>query len=70
MYKLKLKSIYKFRKSCSSSHIEHNKIGFAIFGFFYDLIWILQFAGPRGKEHKNLIVEWPLKRFESLHKSP
>jgi hypothetical protein len=29
-------------ESCSSSYTKHNKIGFAIFGFFCDLIWILQ----------------------------
>jgi hypothetical protein len=27
---------------CSSSYTEHNKIGFAIFGFFYDFISNLQ----------------------------
>jgi hypothetical protein len=38
----------------SSSYTEHNKIGFVIFGFFYDFIWILQLAGKntsRGKNH-------------------
>jgi hypothetical protein len=29
-------------KSCSSSYTEHNKIGFEIFGFFYDFISNLQ----------------------------
>jgi hypothetical protein len=29
-------------ESCSSSYTEHNKIGFAIFGFFYDFILNLQ----------------------------
>jgi hypothetical protein len=29
-------------ESCSSSHTEHNKISFAIFGFLYDFIGILQ----------------------------
>jgi hypothetical protein len=32
--KLKLKSIYMLWESCSSSHREHNKIGFAFFLFF------------------------------------
>jgi hypothetical protein len=36
--KLKLKSVYMLCRSYSSSHTEHNKIRFAIFGFFYDLI--------------------------------
>jgi hypothetical protein len=43
MQKLELKSIYKLLKNCSSSHTEHNKIGFVIFRFFYDFISILQF---------------------------
>jgi hypothetical protein len=30
------------RESCSSSYTEHNKIKFAIFGFFYDFISNLQ----------------------------
>jgi hypothetical protein len=33
MQKLELKSIYKFCKSGSSSHTEHNKIGFVILDF-------------------------------------
>jgi hypothetical protein len=35
-HKLKLKSIYIFGESCSSCYTEHSKIGFSIFGFFYD----------------------------------
>jgi hypothetical protein len=42
MQKLKLKSIYMLCRNCSSSHTEHNKIGFAIFGITYDFICILQ----------------------------
>jgi hypothetical protein len=52
--KLKLKSIYMFWESCSSSYTEHKKIGFAIFGFFCDFIRILQVAAKstqRGKNH-------------------
>jgi hypothetical protein len=33
MQKLKLKSIYMFGENGSSSHTEHNTIGFVIFGF-------------------------------------
>jgi hypothetical protein len=40
--KLKLKSIYILWESCSSSYTEHNKIEFAIFGFFRDFILNLQ----------------------------
>jgi hypothetical protein len=42
-----------FCRSCSSSYTEHNKIGFARFGFFCELIWILQVAAKdtqRGKK--------------------
>jgi hypothetical protein len=48
--KLKLKSIYMFSKSCSSSNTKHNKIGFANFGFFCDFICILQVAAINTKE--------------------
>jgi hypothetical protein len=42
--KLKLKSIYMFWESCSFGYTEHNKIGFGIFGFFFDFILNLQVA--------------------------
>jgi hypothetical protein len=45
MQKLELKSIYMFCRNCSSSHTDPNKIGFVIFGFFYDFISILQVTG-------------------------
>jgi hypothetical protein len=66
MWKLKLKSIYKHCKSCSSSHTEHSKIGFAIFWFFYDLIWVLQVTGPKGEKLQNLLLLWPLESLK-LH---
>jgi hypothetical protein len=62
MEKLKLKSIYKFRKSCSSSHTEHSKISFAIFGF-YNFIWILQGAAKTLKGVKILFYEETLESF-------
>jgi hypothetical protein len=52
MQKLELKSISMLCKSCWPSHTEHNKIGFAIFGFLCDFKWILQFtakAHQRGR---------------------
>jgi hypothetical protein len=42
-----------FCRSCSSNYTENNKIGFACFGFFCELIWILQVAAKntqRGKK--------------------
>jgi hypothetical protein len=42
MQKLKLKGIYVLCRKCSSSHKEHKKIDFTIYGFFCDLIWNLQ----------------------------
>jgi hypothetical protein len=48
-------------ESCSSSHTEHNKIGFAIFGFFCELIWILQGAAETHKGVKILITSRPLE---------
>jgi hypothetical protein len=68
MQKLKLKSIYKFRKNCSSSHKEHSKIGFAIYGFFDNFIWIFQVSGTTQKERKNLLSQPPLESF-GLHKT-
>jgi hypothetical protein len=65
--KLKLKSIYMLCGSCSSSHTENNKIGFAIFGFFCELIWSLQVTGRINKTGKNLIALSPLGIL-SLHK--
>jgi hypothetical protein len=48
-------------ESCSSSHTEHNKIWFAIFGFFYKLILNLQVTGSIHKTVKNLFAPDPLK---------
>jgi hypothetical protein len=50
-----------FFRSCSSSHIEHNKISFAIFGFFYDFIWILQVTGSKGKTWRIYFYPSPWK---------
>jgi hypothetical protein len=66
MQKLMLKSIYMFWESCSCSHKEHNKIGFAIFAFFYKLIFNLQVTDSNGKSGKNLIALSPLE-FLNLH---
>jgi hypothetical protein len=57
-------------RSCSSSHREYKKIGFAIFGFFYDYICILQDTGPRSKELKNLFLRRPVGTFEPSHIYP
>jgi hypothetical protein len=64
MQKLKLKSIYKFRKSCSSSHTEHNKIGFAIFGFFYDFIWIYKLQAQHKRKRRIFFHNHPWKVFD------
>jgi hypothetical protein len=50
-----------FGGSCSSSYTEHNKIWFAIFGFFYDFISILQVAAKTHQRGKNLLVLRPLE---------
>jgi hypothetical protein len=56
-----LKSIYMIQGSCRSSHTEHHKIGFAIFGFLYELILNLQVTESKGKSGKNLIALIPLE---------
>jgi hypothetical protein len=48
---------YMLRESCSSSYTEHNKIGFAIFGFFCDLLWILQGAAETHQRVKKRFCE-------------
>jgi hypothetical protein len=57
--KLELKSIYMLRESCSSGHTEHKKIGFAIFGFFYDFISNLQATRSKSESWKNLLALKP-----------
>jgi hypothetical protein len=61
MQKLELKSIYILCKNCSSFNKEHNKIGSAIFGFFYDLIMNLQVTGHRGKNTRIYLLSRPWK---------
>jgi hypothetical protein len=61
MQKLKLKSIYKFCRCCSSTHTEHKKTGFAIFGFFYDFIWNLQGIAKTHKEGRFFLHTGPRK---------
>jgi hypothetical protein len=62
--KLKLKSIYKVWESCSSGYTEHNKIGFAIFGFFNDFICILQVAAETQQRVKKHFARRPLESFK------
>jgi hypothetical protein len=57
-----------FGESCSSSYREHNKIGIAIFGFFYDFISILQAAAKKHQRVKNLLSTHPLEVL-NLHKT-
>jgi hypothetical protein len=45
-----------FGESCSSCYTEHNKIGIAMFGFFYDFISILQAAAKTHQRGKNLLA--------------
>jgi hypothetical protein len=59
MQKLELKSMYILCRNCNSSYTEHNKIGFAIFGFFYDFILNLQYTGSKSKSWKNLLALKP-----------
>jgi hypothetical protein len=56
-------------ESCSFSHTEHNKIGFAIFGLFYELILNLQDTGSIHKTVKNLFSPDPLKLLNSHRKA-
>jgi hypothetical protein len=69
MQNLELKSIYILCKNCSSSYTKHNKIGFAIFGFFYDFILNLQTTGSKGENWKNLLAHKPSELLK-LHNHP
>jgi hypothetical protein len=60
MQKLNLKIIYMLCKSCRSSHTEHNKIGFAIFGFFCDLLRNLQDPAKTLKGVRSIFRVGPL----------
>jgi hypothetical protein len=51
-------------KSCSSSHTEHSKIGFANFGFSYDFILNLQVAAKNTQRGKNYFAHRPLKQIK------
>jgi hypothetical protein len=66
--KQKLKSIYMLWGSCSFSQTEYNKVGFAIFGFFCELIWNLQVTGSNNKIGKNLLAlsPWDFWTFTSM----
>jgi hypothetical protein len=79
MKTLELKSIYMFCRSCSSRHTEHSKIEFAIIGFFYDFLWILQVTGSKGKTRRIYFYSSPwenqfstrvLERFQSSQGYP
>jgi hypothetical protein len=50
-------------KRCRPSQKEHNKIRFAIFGFFYDLIRNLQVTAKTLQGGKNLIALGSLELF-------
>jgi hypothetical protein len=58
-----------FWKSCSFGYTEHNKIGFAIFGFF-DFILNLQVAAKTIKGGKNHFAHKPLERLKSSQICP
>jgi hypothetical protein len=50
-------------ESCSSSYTEHNKIGFAIFGFFCDFIRFFKVAATTHKRGKIHFANRPLESF-------
>jgi hypothetical protein len=56
-------------RKCSSSHTEHNKTRFAIFGFFCDLICILQVAAETQQGVRIILRRNPWN-FLSLTKLP
>jgi hypothetical protein len=68
MQTLELKSIYKFCKSCSSSRTEHNKIGLAIFVFFYDFILNLQVTAKTLNKGRIILRRdpWKFRTFTDL----
>jgi hypothetical protein len=59
-----------FRESCSASYTEHNKIGFASFGFFYDFIRFFRAAAKTQHRVKNHFAIRPLENFGCLQLCP
>jgi hypothetical protein len=57
-------------ESCSSSYTEHNKIGFAIFGFFCDFIRILQVAAKSTQRGKKRFCKLNPRKIGSLTTIP
>jgi hypothetical protein len=68
--KLKLKSIYMFWESGSSSYTEHNKIMFAIFGFFCDFMRFFKVAAKTHKRDEIHFVNRLLESFEGSQLYP
>jgi hypothetical protein len=66
MQKMKLKSICMFRESGSSSHTEHIKIGFVIFGFFCDFILNLQDVAETHKRVKKPCCELAFRKIQGF----
>jgi hypothetical protein len=67
---VQLKSIYIFGESCRSCYTEHNKISSAIFGFFCDLLWILQVPAKTHKGVRNLFARRTLERLNCSQLCP
>jgi hypothetical protein len=59
-----------FRESCNSSYTEHNKIGFAIFGFFCDFIQFFKVAASTNKRGKIHFARRPQEVLKTLQISP
>jgi hypothetical protein len=70
MQTLELKSIYMLCRNCSPSHTDHNKIGFAIFVFFYDFILKLQDAAETHKRVKKPFCEQALGKIQGFADIP
>jgi hypothetical protein len=68
--KLTPKSIYMLCKSCRSSHTDHSEIGFAIFGFFFDFIRILQGAAETHQRVKKHFANWTMERSKASQPYP
>ena len=51
--KIYTKAYYIIYSLCGSTHVESNKIGFTIFGFFCDLLWFFKDSAEINKNEKD-----------------
>jgi hypothetical protein len=70
MQKLSTKSIVMLYKSCRVVQMESNEIGFAVFGFLYNFLQILQDQPTTIHYLRNQLLSRPLERLKLKYFCP